>query len=198
MLCLGLAFIVSQIQELNADRAGLYASKSFSDSIKASLKISAGNVDKFGEYNYKDYLKQAENLIRSGKYFDMEDLFRTHPIESLRVKALEFFYHSDFYSDEIEKNEVKYILDSFPEELANIVPYVFTLARPAAYRLKRIIIDQMLQAAKSDYQVVKDEIEIIVQVSEWMDAKDVCFTEFKNQLGWILSKDEKGKLVVKV
>lgn len=275
LLCLGLAFIISQIQELNADRAGLYASKSFANSIKASLKMSAGNVDKFGEYNYKDYLKQADDLINSGNYFDMEDLFRTHPIESLRVKALEFFYYSDVYSEKIERKKSKYVFDSFAELLSKIVPYIFTLAkiqspfidnedyvvlislatyevieadnvvnneelfffdkiklkhalnpkaqrcmgslnypslpkekrleilkekaenfRNGSYRLKRIIIDQMLQAAKSDYQIAKEEVEFIVQVAEWMDALDICFTEFKNQLGWSMKKDSKGKLVI--
>ncbi|MCX8000378.1 MAG: M48 family metalloprotease, partial [Leptospiraceae bacterium] len=61
-VCLVLAFLIHQIQELNADRAGLYAAKDFDSSVIAFLKISAGNVDKFGTYNPSSYLKQAEQL----------------------------------------------------------------------------------------------------------------------------------------
>ncbi|MBK6606360.1 MAG: M48 family metalloprotease [Leptospiraceae bacterium] len=124
---LSISCLIRQIQELNADRAGLFASGDFESSVSASLKVSAGNIDEFGLYNSKDYLKQATHLMKLGNYFELNDIFRTHPIEALRVKALEYFYLSDLYSEIIKPTPTKYKTELFIKELFKIIPISFMI-----------------------------------------------------------------------
>ncbi len=124
---LSVSCLIRQMQELNADRAGLYACGDFESSVSASLKVSAGSIDEFGVYDSKDYLKQAAHLIKLGNYFELNDIFRTHPIEAFRVKALEYFYYSDLYSEIIAPISTKYKIELFTKELFKIIPISFMI-----------------------------------------------------------------------
>lgn len=270
---LSVSCLIRQMQELNADRAGLYACGDFESSVSASLKVTAGSIDEFGKYDSSDYLTQANNLIQSGQYFEMNDIFRTHPIEALRVKALELFYYSDLYSKKIAKSITKYYADEFLTQLFYIIPLHFvnkemdkeeqyyapalvlliltsigvmiadkkidrrelaylenlkmrfaiyedvneilknlnfmshteskqeTILKEYANKIgahysdyARIIIDNMIQVAKSDAKIAKEEIQFILTISEWMNATQLCQSELQNHFGWKFALDKEGNV----
>ncbi|MCB1156078.1 MAG: M48 family metalloprotease [Leptospiraceae bacterium] len=115
------SMLISQIQELNADRLGLFASKNFQASVQAIMKLSAGNVDKFGSYVIDDYLNQANNLLETGSYFEISDVLRTHPLEVFRAKALEYFYNTRmFFTDTNIK--AKYKKNTINQNLSKLIP----------------------------------------------------------------------------
>jgi uncharacterized tellurite resistance protein B-like protein len=99
--------LLSQIQELNADRAGLLACGDLTAAIISSVRLSAGREDRFGAYDIGTYLAQAEEIQAKG--FVFEDLLLTHPLEPLRAKALAV-YHArlDKESDPVESNLGQY------------------------------------------------------------------------------------------
>ncbi|HNO25782.1 MAG TPA: M48 family metalloprotease, partial [Leptospiraceae bacterium] len=118
---ISLAFIVSQIRELNADRIGLFACQDLDAAIISSLKLTAGNVDKFGKYDPQTYIAQAESLIMEGNPFDEDDIQITHPQESLRAYALNYFYHSDVFKELTGKGSGTNKLSDFNKILHHII-----------------------------------------------------------------------------
>ncbi|MCX8000379.1 MAG: hypothetical protein N3A69_15740 [Leptospiraceae bacterium] len=210
---------------------------------------------------------RQSSLISTGQYFDFNDIFRTHPIEALRVKALEIFYKSDVYSQVVGNGRTySYIQEKFLNELFKIVPLGFVLKGLemeyledvnftvflclAVYSIivvdekmtreesaffkknliryvfpnsqasdildslhfekmsqierenvmrqygekmkslpeikKRVIIDQMIQAVKSDKKVLLEEINLLFTIASYFDATIIAEREVENQFGWKL------------
>ena len=107
--------LLSQVQELNADRAGLIACGDLTAAIISSLRLSAGREDRFGSYDIGSYLAQAEEIQSKG--FVFEDILLTHPLEPLRAKALAVYHErTDKESDPVEGHLSQYV----PVGLLNI------------------------------------------------------------------------------
>lgn len=117
-----LAYLCSQLSELNADRAGLVACRSFEACVRGDMILSGGPADHFGTYDPADFLKQAKQLIATGDIFDETDRYATHPLSPLRVLALEYFGNSDVYREISGEGSGKNRLEDFADLLPNIVP----------------------------------------------------------------------------
>lgn len=114
--------VLGQTQELNADRAGLVCVERFEDSVRGSMVLSGGPADRFGTYDPADYLAQARQLLASGDVFDDDDAFSSHPLEPLRVLALEYFCDSDVYKELTSRGKGDKRLADFSKLLPSIIP----------------------------------------------------------------------------
>lgn len=112
-----LYYLYSQVCELNADRIGLIACGDFAASAKASLKLVAGQIDKFGEYDIDSFLNQSADLVKNGDYFVEDDLISTHPLGLFRVKALKLFNDAYYNSIGDIKDIDKHLYEILPIEL---------------------------------------------------------------------------------
>ncbi|HNF26668.1 MAG TPA: M48 family metalloprotease, partial [Leptospiraceae bacterium] len=117
-----MAFIISQISELNADRVGLLACGDLDAAIVSGIKLSAGKIDQFGTYSASYYLDQAEGLMNNEDPFDDEDFRSTHPLEKLRAYALNYFYHSDVFKELTGKGSGTNRLNEFNNIIHKIIP----------------------------------------------------------------------------
>lgn len=206
---ISLAFIASQINELNADRVGLLACKDLDAAIISGIKLAAGRVDKFGEYNAQDYIAQAESLIKEGNYFDAEDIRITHPLEVLRAYALNYFYHSDVFKELTGKGSGKNKLSDFNRILHKII-YINPLSEetdhkksrtdssssakqshmdPYEYELFRYI--AVFNVAAADGRVTKAENEILCNFikDDEIYERIVSFSEKANQAEYMKTYD---------
>src|SRR5690606_20891666 len=73
------------------DRAALICAPSFEVAVSALLKTSG---DKLGEVDVPDYLANLPERGGVGKY---ADIFRSHPLLSTRIRALQLFSESRFH-----------------------------------------------------------------------------------------------------
>lgn len=120
-----LNLLLSQVCELNADRAGLLCAENFEASVRGSMLLTAGPADRFGRYEATDYLGQAKELLARDDVFDEADAFRSHPLEPLRVLALEHFAKSDVFCELTGQGAATHSLDTFDDVLAKVVPLQF-------------------------------------------------------------------------
>jgi hypothetical protein len=111
---LAFANLLSQVQELGADRFGLVACGSLDASVLGQAKLAAGFVG--DSYSIADYLDQAEPVTD-----EIDLVMRTHPIGPNRCKALKLFSQSETYRKAV--GEVGGTpLSDFQKELPSIVP----------------------------------------------------------------------------
>jgi Zn-dependent protease with chaperone function/uncharacterized tellurite resistance protein B-like protein len=119
---LRLYYLLSQLRELNADRAGLVALPDFEAAALGGIILSAGPLDRFGSYDVAEYVRQGQELVVRDDVFDEEDAWRTHPIEPLRTLALNHFFRSDLFRSVTGVGSADTTLSGFAELLPRVVP----------------------------------------------------------------------------
>jgi len=119
---LDLSFLLSQVAELNADRAGLLANPDLMASIEASMLLAGGAADTYGTYNPREYLSQARELVSTLGSFDDSDLETTHPQGPFRALALEFFSETDLFCELTQQGRGTQKNSEFQKLLPRLVP----------------------------------------------------------------------------
>jgi len=119
---LELSFLLSQVAELNADRAGLLAKPDLMASIEASMLLAGGAADTYGTYNPREYLTQARELVSTLGSFDVSDLETTHPQGPFRALALEFFSETDLFRELTQQGSGTQRNTEFQKLLPRLVP----------------------------------------------------------------------------
>lgn len=88
--------------ELSADRAGLICARDFKASCSAFFKLSSGITSAVYKFSYEDYMEQyadLEKYIKSNDSTQNDDLHSSHPLNPLRLRALEIFSQSEVFAD---------------------------------------------------------------------------------------------------
>lgn len=94
---------LNRAAEISADRVGFICSPSLEDSIRGMIKIATGLSEKFFRLDVSSYLSQLRDLADlSGDHYE---IYSTHPMFPLRVRALLWFSMSQPYYDWINREE---------------------------------------------------------------------------------------------
>jgi len=97
-----------KLSELTADRFGYIASPNFEKCVTNFFKLSSGlNLDKL-EFNSKSYLLEIDAIIKNMQENPV-NIVTSHPINPIRIKALDLFRNSRLYKNidnaDVEKDE---------------------------------------------------------------------------------------------
>jgi len=152
-----------KLAELNADRFGFLSSGSFGSVVNSFFKMSSGlSLDKV-EFDYDSYLEHNNTLLDS---FTNDGYLNriSHPINPLRIKAIELFSKSKSASAFLEKkelvNEDKELDDNISELLSN--QYTMLNSELDSHRL-HFIASAGLIMANIDGSVDAKEIDFILK-----------------------------------
>lgn len=97
-----------KLSELTADRFGYIASPNFEKCVTNFFKLSSGlNLDKL-DFNTDSYLIEIDSIIKNMQENPV-NIVTSHPINPIRIKALELFSNSELYKNignsDLEKDE---------------------------------------------------------------------------------------------
>jgi hypothetical protein len=111
-----------KLSELTADRYGLIACGDPSKCVSAFFKMSSGlSLDRYS-LNLETFLEENEKLLES---FRKENTINvaSHPMNPIRIKALEYFAQSTVYNEILRKDSIEEdpVLTSHMQDLSNLL-----------------------------------------------------------------------------
>lgn len=93
-------FAWSRYAEISADRAGAHCTGSFDSVGSALFRLASGLGENVVQFKLDEFLDQLDDIqvemTQPGGGGPREDWFSTHPFSPLRVKALEYYFESEF------------------------------------------------------------------------------------------------------
>ena len=151
-----------KLSELTADRFGYIASPDLEKSTSGFFKLSSGLDSKRINFDYKAYLEENDKVL---EYFktQMSANLMSHPINPIRIKAIELFSQSDTLKSIQEKKDIEKDedLDGKVDELIEIL---LTLSSSELdYHRKHFIAAAGLIMSALDEQMTQKEYENIIK-----------------------------------
>jgi hypothetical protein len=84
--------------ELSADRIGLICCGSFEAAYTANFKLSSGIASDVLSFSLEEYVRQYQDMEKDlSSHQSLDDYYSTHPLNPMRVIALEQFARSETY-----------------------------------------------------------------------------------------------------
>jgi len=151
-----------KLSELTADRYGLIACGDPSKCVSAFFKMSSGLSLNRYNLNLATFLDENEKLLESFKKENTINV-ASHPMNPIRIKALESFAQSTVYKSILEEKSIESdsALTSNMEELTNLLLVIRNSELDQHRSL--FIASAGLVMAGVDEQMKKEEYEIIIE-----------------------------------
>ncbi len=150
-----------KLSELTADRYGLIACGDPNKCVSAFFKMSSGlSLNRFN-LNFATFLEENEKLLESFKKENTINV-ASHPMNPIRIKALEYFAQSTTYKSILENKTIEDdpALTSNMEELTNLLLVIRNSELDQHRSL--FIASAGLVMAGVDEQMHKEEYETII------------------------------------
>lgn len=114
-----------KLSELTADRFGFMAISNLEKCISSFIKLASGmDLNKL-KIDFQEYLKENDRVL---EYFrkNFSANLLTHPVNPIRIKAIDLFFQSDLYQQVIDGKEIlnDAKLDEEFDNLIRILTYV--------------------------------------------------------------------------
>jgi len=156
-----------KLSELTADRYGYVACPIMEKCVSSFFKLSSGlSTDRIA-FDYKSYLEENDKIL---DYFRSEsfDNMQSHPVNPIRIKAIEYFSESKLYDDYLKGSDYKED-EKLEEELTGLYEILMKISSsPLEMQRKYFIASAGIIAAGIDDNMQQDEYEQIVRVlSRW-------------------------------
>jgi len=151
-----------KLSELTADRYGLIACGDANKCVSAFFKMSSGlSLDRFN-LNFATFLEENEKLLESFKQENTINV-ASHPMNPIRIKALEYFAQSTVYRSILEHSPLEEdpTLITNMEELTNLLLVIRNSELDQHRSL--FIASAGLVMAGVDEQMRKEEYDTIIQ-----------------------------------
>jgi hypothetical protein len=115
-----------KLSELTADRYGFIASPSLEKSASGFFKLSSGLDAKRINFDFKAYLEENEKVL---EYFRKESSTNllSHPINPIRIKAVELFSKSATYSSIRDATQIEQD-DDLDGKVSELIQILLTLS----------------------------------------------------------------------
>lgn len=151
-----------KLSELTADRYGLIACGDPNKCVSAFFKMSSGlSLNRFN-LNFETFLEENEKLLESFKKENTINV-ASHPMNPIRIKALQIFSKSSLYKSIVENKELQEDPDltSNMEELTNLL-LVIRNSELDQHR-SMYIASAGLVMAGVDEQMTREEYDAIIE-----------------------------------
>jgi len=151
-----------KLSELTADRYGLIACGDPNKCVSAFFKMSSGlSLDRFN-LNFAIFLEENEKLLESFKKENTINV-ASHPMNPIRIKALEYFAQSTLYKSILENKPIEKdpSLTSNMEELTNLLLVIRNSELDKQRSL--FIASAGLVMSGVEGQMNRDEYEVIIE-----------------------------------
>lgn len=150
-----------KLSELTADRYGFIACPDFEKCISAFFKLSSGlDIEKI-HLDIKKYIEVNERIIEDFKHNKLINI-TTHPINPIRIKAIELFSKSSLYKG-IDEESIIVQDKKLDESVGNLTDLLLIISNSDLdYHRKYFIASAGIIMAGLDKDVNKDEYERIV------------------------------------
>lgn len=165
-----------KVSELTADRFGFIASPNVEKCVSGFFKMASGLTTERIDFDYKAYIADNEKIL---EYFTNNRNMFTHPVNPLRIKAIQLFSESELYQKFISDEEI--VKDTaLYEEMAKLISMLLTLSPLSldTYR-KQFIATAGLIIANIDQKINDDEYEHIL---ESLSSYTVFPQEYLNEI----------------
>jgi tellurite resistance protein len=164
-------FSWSRNAELSADRIGLICCGSYHSACMANFKISSGIASDVLSFSIDAYLHQYEDFekeLASGTS-SMEDFYSSHPINPMRVVALDIFSKSVTFVEkfntgsvaELSEKEMERKIDGFMKLME---PQYLNFDDEASKNIKEFIFLGCLTIASTDGEITQEEMDMLSQI----------------------------------
>lgn len=166
-----------KLAELTADRFGFIASPDLKKCISGFFKLSSGLDTNKIKFNYEAYLLENDNVLKFFKEKGGNNL-TTHPVNPIRIKAIELFSKSKLYNSIESDLSVKEdsVLDKSISELVDILT---TLSNSEIdYHRKYFIAAGGLIVANADGKINQEEYDNILRILSNLSVFPVSFLDF--------------------
>jgi hypothetical protein len=150
-----------KLSELTADRFGYMASPNLEKCVSCFFKLSSGLDTKWINFDYSAYLTENERILNYFKTEKGTNLL-SHPINPMRIKAIELFSKSELYQNIINKQdkEEDKVLE---EQIDTLTDILMVLSNSQIDRLRSYFIASAgIIVSGIDKQIDKEEIEKII------------------------------------
>ncbi len=156
--------------ELSADRVGLIACGSYEAACLANFKISSGVTSDALLFSLDGYVKQYEDMekdIASGSA-TLEDLYSSHPINPIRVIALDVFQKSETFRSILNDPEHEYSEEQMEKKIAGFMklmePEYLNSNSDISKRIKEALFLAGYTIALSDGEVETEELVYLMSI----------------------------------
>ena len=105
--------------EISSDRIGYIAMPNIETIGKVFFKLASGLSEEHLQFNIKEYLNQLDNI----KNMSRSEFFASHPSNLVRLKCLELFSQSEFYSECKQTPMSQDELKAAMHEVLNLLEY---------------------------------------------------------------------------
>jgi len=155
-------FTWSRYAEISADRAGAYCADDFTAVASALFKLSSGLTSDLIKFELNDFLKQLDEMqavdAEPSQSAPIGDWFSTHPFSPIRVKALEYFHHSDLMgNDEYDKDQLEIEVQTL---LGLMEPSYLEGKTKTAEAMRRLLFAGSLSVASASGGISDVEIKV--------------------------------------
>jgi Zn-dependent protease with chaperone function/uncharacterized tellurite resistance protein B-like protein len=178
-----------KLSELTADRFGYLAVGDMSVARSVFFKLSSGLDCAKVEFNGEAYQRAMDEIL---EYFKTTTgaLATTHPVNPIRLKALEHFAGSEIYAA-ISKGEEPAEDKALAEKMQELAALILNKGlSPLAWQRKRFLASAGLLVANADGRVTEEEMKTVLEALS-------SATHFPRQLlDEILSEGDVGKVFV--
>lgn len=156
--------------ELSADRIGLIACGSYESACLANFKISSGVTSDALLFSLEGYVKQYEDMendIASGTA-TLEDLYSSHPINPIRVIALDVFQRSETYRSTQNDSTHEYTEEQMEKKIAGFMklmePEYLSSNSEVSKKIKEALFLAGYTIALSDGEVETEELQYLMSI----------------------------------
>lgn len=166
--------------ELSADRCGLLCAKDYVAACQAFFKLSSGITSSNYQFSVAEYMDQYSDLekyIKESPADQIEEFYSTHPLNPIRLKALELFGRSQVYAQVAGKTPTGEILPS--QQMEDEIQKFMALMEPTylndksniAATVREFIFLTGFMVARADGQIDPSEVKQLSQIIESADAE---------------------------
>lgn len=156
--------------ELSADRVGLIACGSYEAACLANFKISSGVTSDALLFSLDGYVKQYEDMeqdIASGSA-TLQDLYSSHPINPIRVIALDVFQKSETFRTTQDDPQFEYTEEQMEKKIAGFMklmePEYLSSNSEASRKIKEALFLAGYTIALSDGEVEPEEMQYLMSI----------------------------------